>query len=135
MKPSMWLVLQRKRRRRIASVETPFNFNVSHTSKKITRWRLGSSINDPPNCVCWTMETSADLNSKLFSSIVGLAMRNALNFESYEIPECSPLTSCSRVHFWWCFLGLMPLLKPSHLSPYAKSPFNLRIGFMQMDIA
>jgi len=64
----------RNRWRQIALMESMFNFNVSHTSKKIKRWRLGSSIGDPPNSVYWTIETSADYNSKLFTANVGLAM-------------------------------------------------------------
>ena len=63
-----------KRRRLIVLVETLFNFNVSYTSKKIERWTFGSSIGDPLNCVYWTLETSVDLNIKLFTSTVGLAI-------------------------------------------------------------
>jgi len=51
-----------------------FNFNVSQTSKKIERWRLGSSISEPPNCDCWTIDIRDGLHSKLLTSTVGLAM-------------------------------------------------------------
>ena len=76
MKPTPCLVLEekRKKQRRITLVKTSFNFNVSHTSKKIERWRLGSSIGEPPNWDYWTIDMSAGLHSKLFTSTFSRAI-------------------------------------------------------------
>ena len=96
MKPKPRFVFERKgkkRRRRIASVDTPFNFNVSQTSKKIDKWRLGSSNGEPPNCDCWTMDMSADLNSKLLTSTVGRAILD-------EIPWTPGVMKSRSVLLW-----------------------------------
>jgi len=117
--------------RRIALVDTPFSFNVPHTSKKIESWRLGSSIGEPPNWDGWTIDMSAGLNSKLFTSTFGRAMlEKCLKLRELWNPRVSSLTSCSCVHLWGFFLSLTPLLKPLLLSPYTKGPFNLWIGFI-----
>lgn len=55
--------------RQIASVETSFSFNVSHTSKNAEGCRFGSSKGVPPNRDCYTLEMSAGLSSKLWASI------------------------------------------------------------------
>jgi len=39
--------------------------------KKTERCKLGSSLGEPPNWVCCTMELSASLSSKLFATIRG----------------------------------------------------------------
>jgi len=62
------------RRRWMASVDAPLILSVSHTSKNIERCRLGSSIGEPPNCDCWTMEINVGLSSKLWAATGGIVM-------------------------------------------------------------
>ena len=61
----------RNRRRRITSVDAPLIFSVSQTSKNTERCRLGSSIGEPPNWDCWTIEISAGLSLKLLGELAG----------------------------------------------------------------
>jgi len=63
---------------RMASVESPLSFNVSHTSKETERCRFGSSKEVPPNWDCCTVGISAGLSLKLLASIVGRAMLEAI---------------------------------------------------------
>jgi len=72
------LIENRNKRRRIASVEAPLIFNVSHTSRKTRRCKLGSSINVPPNCDGCTMEMSAGLSSKFLATIGDTVMLGVL---------------------------------------------------------
>ena len=64
--------------RRIASVETPSSFNVSHTSKRAKKCRFDPSKGVPPNWDCCTIEMSVSLSLKLLASIVGRAMLEAI---------------------------------------------------------
>ena len=63
-----------KRRRWIAPMETPFNFSVSRTSKKIKKVKVRALHWWSSKLRYWTMETSIGLNLKLFTSTVGLAI-------------------------------------------------------------
>jgi len=58
----------------MAIVKNPLSFNVSHTSKKAERYRLGSSIGAPLNHAYWIIEMSVGLSSKLWASTVGQAI-------------------------------------------------------------
>ena len=62
------------KRRQIASVETLLIFNVSHTSRKIERCKLGSSMGVSPNSDCCTMDMSAGLSTKLLAVTGGPLM-------------------------------------------------------------
>ena len=61
-------------RRNRASVDTPLIFNVSHTSKKTDRCKLGSSNGVPPDWDCCTMEITICSSYQLFTSTLGRAM-------------------------------------------------------------
>jgi len=63
---------------RIALVETPLSFNVSHTSKNTERCKLGSSSGIPPNWDCCNMEIRAALSSKLCASTLSRAILDAM---------------------------------------------------------
>jgi len=62
------------RRRQMASFDVPLIFNISHASKNTERCKLGSSIDEPPNWDCWTMEINVVLSSKLFAATGGIVM-------------------------------------------------------------
>jgi len=80
----------------MVSVETPLSFNVSHTTKKTERCRLGSSNGVPLNRDCYTVEIRGGLSSKLFASTLGRAMLEAMPWTlgatiSLSVLLCSPL--------------------------------------------
>ena len=68
------------KRRWLASLEAPLIFMVSHTSKKIERYKLGSSMGVPPNCDCFTIEIRVDLNLKLLVVTSGLVMLGVMSW-------------------------------------------------------
>ena len=53
---------------------------MSHTSKKIERCKLGSFIGEPPNWDHWTIEMSASINSKLFTSTISLTILDEMSW-------------------------------------------------------
>jgi len=76
----------------------PVQFHVSHTSRKIERWRLGSSIGEPLNWDYWTIDMSASLNSRLFTSTVGRSMLD-------EMPWTPGVMKFQSVLLWPPALG------------------------------
>jgi len=66
------------KRTRIASLETPFNFSESHTSKQTERYRFGSSKGVLSNWDCYTMKISAGLSLKLLASTVVRALLKSI---------------------------------------------------------
>jgi len=76
------------------SVKTLLSFNVSHTSKKTKRCKLGSN-RVPPNWNYCAMEIRDGLSSKLFACTLGWVMLEAMPWapgvtKSLSVLHCSP---------------------------------------------
>jgi len=112
MKPSPYFALEWKWEKAQADRISgdPIYFNVSYNSKKIERCKLGSSIGELQNWDCWTIEMSTGLNSKLFTSTVGLAMLD-------EMPWTSRVMKSRSVLLW----------PPARTSIFGDSSWALRL--------
>ena len=107
---SLSLSENENRHRQIASVEVSLILNVSNTSIKTERCKLGSSISLPPNWDYCTIEMSVDLSSKLFATTGGMVMVGV--WRTPEVIKSRVFSFVLPHHQPWLVLDV-PSSKPS----------------------